>query len=980
MSIKRQPTRYKVKLLSAAISVALLSPAGTILAQETEIQEVVVTGSFIRRSEGISAASPILQMSAADLEAEGTLNMGEVIQNLSFNYGSAVTSTIQGTSDITTSFNLRGLGASSTLQLVDGQRITTTNSNVLLPSIAIDRIDIVTDGAAALYGSSAVAGVVNMVPNKSYEGFKVEYFEEGDDRGDFRDNSVQMMAGAASPDGRLHVVVAGEFRNQSDLEWFERPSLALAGLTTSTTGNPGSFNVPRRDANGNLITGTAIRPDPNCGTTRDAPGSVDIHSPDGFLAIGRCNLEFGDTRSFRNPQNKTTLYGNVTYEVNEDLTLSGQFTYSRQAADGRVSTSNPGGRITELPVIRGELPGNPFRAVDANGNPLFALDANGDGIPDRDGNGQVILDPAGIAFNEDVTFAAWRPLGKSQTFPSILNSDGSLPFRTDTRNWRALAEAEFVVPRFREWRGRISLTVQEQNDFSRSDNFSLSAMQDGLNCDVINAPETCFNPFAPDRDSADPVFNTQEVADSLIARDVGPNEEELKTYEAVFNGPLFGLRLPGGEVNAAFGYQYREDEFSDEPPLFQLTGDIFIGTQSPQVTGERKINSFFAELALPVFNNLEFAGMNLGTMDVSLSVRNEDFSTGQVANTPKYGITYMPTDWLTLRATAGEAFIAPTLTQLNNPQTCGLTNVDDPFTVFSAFTGSCNQGNPSLVPETSRSKSIGFTILPIEGMNLTVSWAKVEFKDRIFNTTTTDILNTDFFNFQQATGFVPSGPLDNPPLSQLAAWVADPRSDKRIQRDPNNLEQIIRILQSVSNASTVDVEAIDLDLRYRFSIGNLGTFVASVQGTYTDKFETQESIIRPVEDRVGRLNALTGTAPAIPEWKANARLSWSRNNHSATIAVRYVDSVIFDANAFSFQRLLPLSNFRTLDEVPAWTDADASYTYRGLELFGSSSSFTIGSRNIFDREATKSGREAGVIGELQDPLGRVVYARVNVEF
>ena len=151
---------HKRRLLCAAISLSLTPLATPSFAQEQEIEEVVVTGSFIRRSEGFSQASSVTQVSAEDLIDTGTLNMGEVIQNLSFVNGSAsaTTNTIQGTSSLSNSVDLRGLGASSTLTLLDGKRVVDENLNNMIPTIAIQRLDIVADGAAALYGNEAEIG------------------------------------------------------------------------------------------------------------------------------------------------------------------------------------------------------------------------------------------------------------------------------------------------------------------------------------------------------------------------------------------------------------------------------------------------------------------------------------------------------------------------------------------------------------------------------------------------------------------------------------------------------------------------------------------------------------------------------------------------------------------------------------------------------------------------------------------------------
>ena len=144
---------------------------------------------------------------AADIEAEGTINMAQVVQNLTFNNGTGTTNSIQGSTNQIANFNLRGLGPRATLTLVDGKRVVESNVQQLLPTMAIERMDIVTDGAATIYGTDAVAGVVNIVPYTSYDGFKVEMYEEGDSRGDFRKVETSFLGGTSI--GDIDIVIAG---------------------------------------------------------------------------------------------------------------------------------------------------------------------------------------------------------------------------------------------------------------------------------------------------------------------------------------------------------------------------------------------------------------------------------------------------------------------------------------------------------------------------------------------------------------------------------------------------------------------------------------------------------------------------------------------------------------------------------------------------------------------------------------------------
>ena len=252
----------KRALLFAAVSLSLSSLSSPTLAQQDTVEEIIVTGSYIRRSEGFTQASSITQLNAEDLADEGTMNMGEVIQNLAFVNGaaSAITYTIlSGTSSNTTSIDLRGLGARSTLTLIDGKRVANQNVNALLPTIAIQRLDIVADGTAALYGSEAVAGVVNFVPYTSYDGLKVETFAEQDGRGDYDEHSVQMLWGDTF--GNIDVVLAGQFKSNSRLGWAERPLMAQSGLMASPQG-PGNYVVPRRNAAGQYTGAAAPVADP----------------------------------------------------------------------------------------------------------------------------------------------------------------------------------------------------------------------------------------------------------------------------------------------------------------------------------------------------------------------------------------------------------------------------------------------------------------------------------------------------------------------------------------------------------------------------------------------------------------------------------------------------------------------------------------------------------------------------------------------
>jgi len=694
----------------------------------------------------------------------------------------------------------------------------------------------------------------------------------------------------------------------------------------------------------------------------------------------------------------TNLYGNLNWEFNDDLSFNAQVMWNRQVVRGRQNPGNPGFREDELPTVRGELPGNTFRAVTADGTPLYAqplrdssgnivTDGYGQPLPFRNSSGQVVLadnrfssidsDPmGGVPFNEDVRLTAWLPFGKDgipNTLPQRMQMDGGLNMELDDkRTFRGSFGADFSVPVIEGWEGTAFYTYSrtEQNDIANQD-FSYSAVEQGLNCDVINDVDACFNPFA----AVDDRFrNSQQVADAVFTQHRERNRDFLQTFDVILNGELpIDFELPGGPIAMAIGYQRREEEDEDNPPLGDILNDQLIGNQELPQTVSRSSDSYFAEFNFPI----------LETLALSASVRDESFSSGQGKVIDKYGLTYTPTNWLNLRATMGEAFIVPTLPQLNAPEQCGLSNFDDPFTTAQGFITSCSTGNPNLSSETSDSVSVGFDLTLFDDLVWSLTWSETDFKDRIVSTTTQDIARSDFRNFQAVTGFTPTEAQPEPTADQLRAWLASGQADPRIIR--NETLEPVRLLQSDSNASSMLVRAYDTSLSYGFTMDDIGLsgwgdINLLLQATYTDTYSFQLAEDAPEREAVGNQNNDFGAVPPIPEIRANLRINWTLGQHSVSATTRYVDELVFDANEFSFQSFFPGSEWQSTDVIRDWTQMDMFYSYRDFEALGGVLNFTLGARNVFDRMPQKTGMIAGVVASLQDPLGRVIYARVNYNF
>ena len=340
---------------------------------------------------------------------------------------------------------------------------------------------------------------------------------------------------------------------------------------------------------------------------------------------------------------------------------------------------------------------------------------------------------------------------------------------------------------------------------------------------------------------------------------------------------------------------------------------------------------------------------------------------------------------MTVRGTKGTAFIAPGLNSLFAPERCNLANIDDPFSEFFAYARRCRAGNPNLTPETADTLSFGITFEPIDNLRIDIDFSETDFSDRIVSVDPQQLLDLDFFN---------SGFTSQPTYAQLQAWT-NSGADPRIERNPNDLTQILRVTVGSSNASRMLVKAFDFKISYSFDLGDvlggiignddLGTLSINGQATQIDTWEYQKFPTDPLTSPLGKRNRFVGEAPPLPEWKGNLRIGWVNGNHSASIIGRYIDAVEWDGyswNSGFFHAFRFFTPFDTSirDELRASTIADVAYNYRGLEFMGGTVDLTVGARNVFDRQPQRVNDFAGMESILYDARGRMLYGRVTMEF
>ncbi|MCH7815349.1 MAG: TonB-dependent receptor [Proteobacteria bacterium] len=996
-------------LISIGVALAVVMPLPTVvLAQESVLEEIIVTGSYIRR-DNFDLASPVTIITQEDISAEATPSLGEVLSNQTMNFGSDIRANgfarryQEGNS---TQANLRGLGSRATLQLIDGKRSVSSNLNNFLPQLAIARVEILKDGASALYGSDAVAGVVNVITRKNYNGNQFSLFRTEDSRGDHGEDVFEFIHGTDTDRG--HFTVAFGFRDREALKQGDRPEYTFPrAFARSETGNPGAYSVPTRGADG-LLTGTSSNmADPGCGID-NGPGGTDEaayrNNISGQVKYNGqiCQLFFGEWFNYVNDNKQASMWTNYQYEINDQFSFEGDFMFSKQNSHGRSSNSNPGGRVDLLPIVPGHHPGNPWRAMADRGaglEPIYAL-AGADGLPLRDAAGvvQLAADPfdeaQGIGFNEDVVVANLRLFGKLGTQPQAgRNADGShtAEHTFDDTNWRLSGALTWEIPNS-SWIATFSSSFGKNERDSVGKNADLRAVQQGIIGTLGLTGDQWYNPFSTVAfqcvnrvctNTGTPQFdNTVDVVNTIDVLYNTHSENTLFLADVIATGDVW--ELPAGTLQAAVGIKTRYVENINDQPALANQCNRWINGCGFDFKEDRTVNTAFFELSVPILD-----GSAIGNLELQLAGGYVDYNDVGSSFDPKIAFRYQPHEYVSVRASYSEAFIAPSLFRLFNPPFSFLQTVDDAIgDDLGTFVTTTNQGNPDLVPETADVWNVGFSVsLPLFGGDLTfgADYTEFAFVERITDTTAQNIIDDDF------AAFTASGrSADNP--DDIASWATG-LSSPSLLRNPVS-GSLIQIFVAPINSQAMDVTAIDFALGYQYGTDNWGDFRFNLNATKMDEY-TYDISDTLKGDGVGKQNDTVGSVPPIPEWNIRATLGWSYGEHNVLLAARYTDEISMNglssglnglAAAGSFGTLAFIQHcaqpecYRNIVDAETLIDLTYSYTFRDLLGEGRSTRIELGARNLTDELPDIQYTLGGMDTFISDPRGRMVYFRINQDF
>jgi iron complex outermembrane receptor protein len=894
--------RVKRTLLASGACGVLASTIGTVLAQEREPTEIViVTGSYIRGTAE-DAALPVDVITAEDLAKEGTPSTLEMIKSLSVSSGvlgdtNQFDARAQG-SEGTGSVNLRGFGPQRTLVLLNGRRLVVSpfsqgavDTN-FIPSAAIGRVEVLKDGAAATYGSDAIAGVVNFITKQDLRGLDIgaDFKAIEDSDGDY---TVSGSFGWGND--RASALFAAGMQHRSELfvkdrDWAVRDYLENPQGGWSAAGNPSSF-IPTYPAPS--PTG-APRRDPQCAPLGGFPGAAASGAP-------VCYWQYTLYDALTEKEDRYQLYGEFNIDIAESIGAHFEALY----ASTRIPIYRTSPSYAALQTPTSPVPGQFFVPTTNPGWAPFV--AANPGIFPANAGGQA---PTGALVIANRPFA----LGGNPLF-DYDSSEG--PREYDGYRVSTGLNGEFGP----DIGWDVAVTYMEQNAARKGRDTIVNRYQlallgfGGPNCNVAaNTPGAngClwYNPFNnaipgnPLTGQANAQFvpgasnENRTLLEWMFPEVATDQQTTLMVVDAVLDGSTT-LELPGGDIAWALGAQYRDRGFESSytdlnnfavapcvnsvstgiigpagctpAQLAAPTGPLMFlgGANNSDLGGD--IYAGFGELSLPVFDSLQ----------VQLAARYEDYG-GAVGSTfdPKMSLRWQVFDALALRGSVGTTFRGPDLNLLDPNSITTLQAVAGTFRAVRTF------GNPSLKPETALTFNVG-AIVRAGGFSGSLDYWSFDFEDSIMAEPLADMVN---FLFRGAA----TCSLSNPLASRFA--FRDGNSDGVINNADCTTANITRVDRNTINGPQVKTAGLDVSLQYDLDNVLGGTAAVGLNATYVLKYDVAAAFVAGNQvaaprDAAGKLNYQT-TAYPLPQLKGNVFAEYTRGAHNVRYVMNYIDDYV----------------------------------------------------------------------------------------
>lgn len=942
-----------VSVLAAAAAAMTATPAFAQDGAEEE-EAIVVTGTRIARP-GFTSTSPISTVGAEEVALQAPVDVEELLRDQpQFSTGNG-TNVNNGSSGAAT-LDLRGLSEPRTLPLIDGRRMVGFGPNGLfdvsaVPLSLLTRVDVVTGGASAVYGSDAIAGVVNFIMNDDFQGLEVSYnhaWNDLHDTGDQDDATITM--GASFDDGRGNVALALNWLDRESVYQIKGPAALTPGASSTTT--PSAFDF--------------------------ATGPRQQVTATGELVDFYQGFDFNGQNLYQSPQQRWGATALARYELNENVEAYSRFLFQSSTSAPQLASSGTFGFSFEVPID------NPFLTTDfrndliAN-NPIVACSvvAAGDcatvGVRWR----AVDVGPRAYSYEYD-------------TFQTLFGLRGELG---SGWNW----DVAYAY-------GESSLKRQQNNDVDSEriqQAFFASSTTECYDASNFCSPLNIFNPSLG--------ISPESIA--FIRLDL--QVQSLTTQEYLTGsiaGDLGAIRSPfaSSPIGVSFGAEYRNETSDYRPDAASQAGVSPGFGQTLPVSGAYDVMEFFGEALVPLVEDAPFAD----SINLELGYRTSDYSTSGRVESYKYGIDWAPVEDLRFRAMFQRAVRAASIAELFGPYTPGTGDLlVDPCAVGTPSTpltgdlydlclatgvpqadldnGTLDQptsgqinnfsgGNADLDPETADTITYGFVYRPsgpLSGLSVTVDYFDITVNDAISIRPAYDILDGCYNATRNTT-------------------MVDTFADcQLITRNPNGSlegDLIYGVNQQTQNIGEVHVEGIDYSVSYTFDIGAWGEIAASLDGTHLldTSYSPSGGLVVDCLGYYGKTCGLPSTVSAsvggpVSEDRWVQRTTWTLGDWDLSYRWRHISGVEIDPLTSSFNEITDVLDPDSLS-IDDYDYIDLAAAWQVNDILRLSANVT----NVFDEEAPFVATETGptvwnsgnTYPSTYDVLGRVFTLGATARF
>ncbi|MFC4347969.1 TonB-dependent receptor domain-containing protein [Kordiimonas lipolytica] len=927
----------------------------------TEFDEIVVTGSRIRRS-GTTTPTPVTILDSEALALNGDTRLADTLNELPAIRATQTTGNVNTTDDAqeagTNFLNLRGLGIDRTLVLVNGRRhvgsrpgSAAVDTNTI-PSALVDRIEVITGGASAVYGADAVSGVVNLILKDDFEGLAVDGRFGVSDKGDGETYSLSLTGGTNFADDRGNIYVNATYDKSSVIRAsnrsYARENLRFAPNPNNTSSSDGIADQILFENTGFIGTpagGQVVGPNFESFSEFGGPFTFDsngnIVSQDmgtlvlSYLSQGGGFVDLSAYDLLAVPVERMILSGGFKYDLSDDMRFFFDAKYARNESE-------------------------------TDGQPTFGLAGDFTGIP-----GSFIL-----ADNPYVP----------EALSDILAADGLDGFYVTRTNvdhgGRQSRSQRDTIQLYAGIEGRLSDTLDYtfHYQYGRSEN-TTEFINERINSRYLQQIDAILD--------ADGNIVCRDASGGCVPLNIlGPNaatsealafshvdfltQGELTQHVVNFTvtGDTAGaVELPGGPVGFAFGAEYRDESSSTEEGALRNSGDLFGISPVADTVGSYDVWELFAEASLPVLRNVPFAQ----EFNLEGAVRYADYSTIGSATTWKIGADWTPVSDVRFRAVLSQAVRAPNIGELFAAVEQSNVFLNDPCDVDFINAGSATRasncaalgiapgfqsntdavttailsgGNENLQEETADTLTLGVIVTPsfIPDLSLTVDYWNIDIKDAVNAFPAQVLLN----------GCVDGDSIDNP----LCASVS--------RGNDGNIQSVS---SQLINVASFEAAGFDFEMRYRLHLDEAfktdGMLDFALTATYLDKlnFFAQEGQSQP-DREAGELGD--------PKWIANLRATYRNDRLTVSLYERFFGSQVFD--------LSEPEEFHDPNRTGSefYTDLQVRYS------FNDRTDFYVGVNNVFDNAPPLLARvpETRAFGDdavIYDQQGRFFYFGVGMK-